>query len=321
MSYRAAVALGSNLGDRLATLREAVQRMDGIGSVTAVSSLYETAPVGGPDQGPYLNAVIVLDTDLVPEALLDRLQKIEARAGRVRSERWGPRTLDLDIVAMADAASTPIPVDTERLRIPHPRAAERRFVLEPLAEVWPEASVGTSQARNALKAVGAQEVERLPGDWTKTQSWISPALVAAQLLALVGFAVVALATGSVPEQMWRAVAGVVVVLAGAALGGWAAVSLGSALTPFPEPKAGTELVDTGPYRWVRHPIYAGIVVALFGATIFVGSWAALAVAFAIAALLWFKAGYEESRLRLSIPGYSSYLRRVRGRMVPLARPD
>jgi len=220
---------------------------------------------------------------------------------------------------MADPTSTPVAVATDRLRIPHPRASERRFVLEPLAEVWPEASVGKSRARTALQEVGEQEVERLAGNWTKTQSWISPALVAAQMLALVGFAVVVVVTGSLPERIWRAVAGVVTTLAGAALGGWAAVSLGPALTPFPEPKPGTELVDTGPYRWVRHPIYAGVVVALLGVATFVGSWAALAVALPIAALLWFKAGYEESRMRLSIPGYPSYLRRVRGRMIPLAR--
>ena len=107
MSYRAAVALGSNLGDRISTLRMAVEQMSRLGRVDAVSSLYETAPVGGPEQDPYLNAAVVVDTDLSPGELLAALQTIENEAGRVRRERWGPRTLDLDIVTMSTPPGLP----------------------------------------------------------------------------------------------------------------------------------------------------------------------------------------------------------------------
>lgn len=316
MSQQAAVALGSNLGDRLAVLRGAVQALGAIGSVDKISSIYETVPVGGSEQGPYLNAVVLVNTDLSPEALLAATQEIEDRAGRVRAELWGPRTLDLDIVTMVDATGAPTVTDSDLLQVPHPRASQRRFVLEPLAEVWPEAPVGTGPARAALLEVGDQEVERLGGNWTNPTQWMSPALLAAQMVALGVFAVVAVTTGLLPELSWRAAVGVITALAGAVVVGWASVSLGSALTAFPEPRAGTELVDSGPYRWVRHPIYVGVELALLGVSIFVGSWTALAVAVAIGVLLWFKAGYEESRLRLGVAGYAAYMRRVRGRLVP-----
>lgn len=128
--HRAVVAVGSNLGDRVAHLRLALARL---GEVTA-SSVWETAPVGGPDgQDAYLNMVVAFDTDLDPWALLRRLHEIEAEAGRVRLEHWGPRTLDLDLLFHDDTS-----VSGRGLRLPHPRFAERRFVLEPLAEVAPE---------------------------------------------------------------------------------------------------------------------------------------------------------------------------------------
>lgn len=124
------VALGSNLGDRESFLRLGVL---GLGHVTAMSSVYETDPVGGPDdQGPYLNMVVELETSLDPFALLRRCQRIESEAMRQRSVHWGPRTLDVDIIQFGD-----IRVDSEDLVVPHPRFAERRFVLEPLAEIAP----------------------------------------------------------------------------------------------------------------------------------------------------------------------------------------
>ena len=131
---RAHVGLGSNLGDRLATLDAAVRALDADPDthVMAVSPVYETEPVGGPEQGPYLNAVAVLETDRTPEELLDLLLTTEARLGRVRSERWGPRTIDLDLLLYEGP-----PVSTPRLTVPHPRAAERAFVLVPLCEVDP----------------------------------------------------------------------------------------------------------------------------------------------------------------------------------------
>jgi 2-amino-4-hydroxy-6-hydroxymethyldihydropteridine diphosphokinase len=128
---RAFVALGSNLGDRWANLRSAVARLT---DVVAVSSVYETDPVGGPEgQGAYLNAVVELDTDLSPRQLLELGQRLEQAAHRVRVERWGPRTLDVDVLLVGD-----IVVDEPDLQVPHPRMWERAFVLVPLAELAPD---------------------------------------------------------------------------------------------------------------------------------------------------------------------------------------
>jgi 2-amino-4-hydroxy-6-hydroxymethyldihydropteridine diphosphokinase len=132
---RAALALGANLGDPRVTLREALAglaanpdvRVDG------VSSLWRTAAVGGPEQPDYLNAVVLVDTDLDAAALLDLAHALEEAAGRVREVRWGPRTLDVDLLAVGDERRA----DPE-LTLPHPRAHERSFVLDPWAEVDPE---------------------------------------------------------------------------------------------------------------------------------------------------------------------------------------
>lgn len=128
---RAFLGLGSNLGDREATLRTAVSALGD--EVVAVSSIYETEPLGGPEQGPFLNLVVELDTVLEPRGLLELAHRLEADAGRERVERWGPRTLDVDVLWIASG-----PVDEPDLRIPHPRMWERRFVLAPLAELAPE---------------------------------------------------------------------------------------------------------------------------------------------------------------------------------------
>ena len=127
---RAFVALGSNLGDRLDHLRAAV---GGLPDVVAVSPVYETDPVGGPEQGPYLNAVVELDTGLDPFALLAACHRVEEAAGRWRDERWGPRTLDADVLLVGD-----LQVDAPDLTVPHARMWERRFVLAPLADLAPE---------------------------------------------------------------------------------------------------------------------------------------------------------------------------------------
>ncbi|QYG95672.1 2-amino-4-hydroxy-6-hydroxymethyldihydropteridine diphosphokinase [Iamia sp. SCSIO 61187] len=125
------LALGSNLGDRAAHLSRAV---DALGDeVTAVSEVYETAPVGGPDQGPYLNAVVALRTDRPARDLLARAHELEAAAERVRLERWGPRTLDVDVLWIDGEE-----VDEPDLVVPHPRMFERAFVLVPLADVAPD---------------------------------------------------------------------------------------------------------------------------------------------------------------------------------------
>lgn len=128
--HRAVVALGSNLGDRVSFLKYAVDNLDGI---IALSQVFETDPIGGPDnQGPYLNMAALIETELDPFAMIRRLQRIEAEAGRQRIIRWGPRTLDLDLLFYDDVTIT-----GEDLTVPHPRYAERRFVLAPLSEVDP----------------------------------------------------------------------------------------------------------------------------------------------------------------------------------------
>src|SRR6266536_3895457 len=140
---RAHVALGSNLGDRMATLDAAVRALDAdpMTHVMAVSSVYETEPAGGPEQGLYLNAVAVLETDRDPHELLDLLMTTEERLGRVRGERWGPRTADLDLI-LYDGP----PVSSAALTVPHPRARERAFVLVPLADADPFASFQIGRA-------------------------------------------------------------------------------------------------------------------------------------------------------------------------------
>jgi 2-amino-4-hydroxy-6-hydroxymethyldihydropteridine diphosphokinase len=128
---RALLALGSNLGDRRSQLQRAV---GGIPDLVAVSSVYETGPVGGPDdQGRYLNMVVALDTDLTPRQLLELCARLETEAGRVRVERWGPRTLDVDVLWVDGQR-----VDEPDLQVPHPRMLERRFVQVPLLEVAPD---------------------------------------------------------------------------------------------------------------------------------------------------------------------------------------
>ena len=162
---RFAIALGSNEGARLEHLRRAVKELERLGSVEAVSSVYETEPVGGPAQDRYLNAVVILDTTSDPHDLLAGLQGIEVDHGRVRDVRWGPRTLDLDIVA-----SDGRPVRAPDLEIPHPRASERRFVLEPLCELWPEAMVAEGlEAATARTLVSDQDVTRVAGSWLEDE--------------------------------------------------------------------------------------------------------------------------------------------------------
>ena len=135
---RAYVGLGANLGPREVTLLRAADLLaaaDGV-EVVAVSQLRETEPVGLVEQPPFLNGAVAIDTSLTPRALLDLLLEIERSLGRVRGERWGPRTIDLDLLAYGDER-----VDEEGLHVPHPRLHERRFALEPLAELDPELEI------------------------------------------------------------------------------------------------------------------------------------------------------------------------------------
>lgn len=137
MSTSAFLSLGSNLGDRQSTLFVALDALERGGArIIRRSSLYETAPVGKTDQPRFLNLVAEVATDLTPADLLALCQSVERELGRVRKERWGPRTIDIDILLYDQLG-----MQTPSLTIPHPEMARRRFVLEPLLEIAPDASL------------------------------------------------------------------------------------------------------------------------------------------------------------------------------------
>jgi dihydroneopterin aldolase / 2-amino-4-hydroxy-6-hydroxymethyldihydropteridine diphosphokinase len=159
-THTAYVALGSNMGDRRSHLRDAVRQLH---RVTAVSHLYETDPVGGPEQGPYLNMVVELETALDPFQLLDRCLAIEAAAGRERKVRWGPRTLDLDVLLFDD-----VELRSGDLSIPHPRMFERRFVLEPLSDIAPHRVPKDWEQR--LAPTGIRRVGDLELGWSDDEN-------------------------------------------------------------------------------------------------------------------------------------------------------
>jgi 2-amino-4-hydroxy-6-hydroxymethyldihydropteridine diphosphokinase len=127
------LAFGSNLGNREANIRMAIGRLTPLVRVDAVSSLYETPPMGVEDQPAFLNAVACVTTGLTPPALLRYVKTLEEEIGRRPGPRWGPRPIDIDILLMGDQV-----VDTDALTLPHPRLAERAFVLVPLAELAPD---------------------------------------------------------------------------------------------------------------------------------------------------------------------------------------
>jgi len=131
----AVLSLGANLGDRLAALQGAVDELHGSAGVVvlAVSHVYSTEPVGGPEQSDYLNAVVLIETILTPDELLHRAHHIESIWSRTREIRWGPRTLDIDLIRVGD-----IVMNTDALTLPHPRAFERAFVVIPWADVEPD---------------------------------------------------------------------------------------------------------------------------------------------------------------------------------------
>ena len=154
------LGLGSNLENQTGTPRQhimtAIQSLDEIQStqVLAVSSLYMSKPVGPQDQDDYINAVVQIETDLQPLALLDSLQAIENEHGRVRTLRWGARTLDLDILMYGERV-----IQNDRLTIPHPEMLNRSFVLVPLAEINPDCDIpGKGQVIDLLKSVDQNDL-------------------------------------------------------------------------------------------------------------------------------------------------------------------
>ena len=153
------VALGANLGDPAATVKAAFAALANLpeSRVVHCSSLYRTAPVGNTEQPEFINAVAALETTLAPESLLDALFDIEARFGRIRAEKNGPRTLDLDLLLYGDQF-----VSLPRLTLPHPRLHLRAFVLQPLAEIAPDLKIpGRGTVAAWLPAVANQGIVRL----------------------------------------------------------------------------------------------------------------------------------------------------------------
>ena len=162
------IGLGANLADRMTMLRMAIQRLETLGRIAGVSSLYETEPVGYLEQPRFLNAVVALDTTLAPIDLLGELLGIERDLGRMRSFPNAPRTLDLDLLMVDNAI-----LDTPELTLPHPRLHERAFVLVPLAEVAPKlvhpgSGKSLQELLNTLPDQGGVEVSVGPG-WESMQ--------------------------------------------------------------------------------------------------------------------------------------------------------
>jgi 2-amino-4-hydroxy-6-hydroxymethyldihydropteridine diphosphokinase len=157
----ALIALGGNVGDVRNTLQRAIAALcDGTEvRLIAKSSDHRTPPWGDENQPPFVNLAIAVATELAPHALLARTKAIELRLGRARvsERRWGPRTIDLDLIAYDDVA-----LDTPDLTLPHPRWRERAFVLVPLAQIAPERVIGGIKVRDALARVDAAGIEQLP---------------------------------------------------------------------------------------------------------------------------------------------------------------
>ena len=130
------IALGSNLGESFSILESAVEKISEIITVTNLSSFIETEPVGGPEQPNYINAVLIGESEIEPMELLHHLQRIENEFGRTREVRWGARTLDLDLIVAGGLL-----INSPELELPHPRAHERAFVLQPWVEIDPHASI------------------------------------------------------------------------------------------------------------------------------------------------------------------------------------
>jgi 2-amino-4-hydroxy-6-hydroxymethyldihydropteridine diphosphokinase len=146
---RAVIALGSNLGNRELNIDSAIAELAKIIEITHLSTNHETDPVGGPEQPKYLNAVLIAETQLDPHELLISMLEIENKLGRKREIHWGPRTIDLDLIVVGDEV-----VVSDVLVLPHPRAHERKFVLEPWLEIDPTAQIpGLGMVESILQRI------------------------------------------------------------------------------------------------------------------------------------------------------------------------
>jgi len=310
-----AIGLGSNLGDRLAFLRAGVAGLGALGELEGVSGLYETAPIGGPDQGQYLNAVALVDSDLGPHELLAQLNVIEAEQKRERKERWDARTLDLDIVAAEGLV-----VDEPDLTIPHPRAAEREFVLRPLADVWPNAPIAEGiSARVALDSCDGQGVDRLARVWVEDQTGRQGRLfVGVQIIWFVTIAIALAWDGSLPDGAGDGfrILGVLLGIYGAGQVLVSSRRLGPALTVVPEPTDEGVLVQGGPYRLVRHPMYGGVTLFILGTSMVLDSVAGALLSLGLFPFFYMKSKYEEQVLRIRYSDYRAYRDLVRRRFIP-----
>lgn len=161
-----AIGLGSNLGDRRAHLYSARRALGKLGREVAASSVYETAPIGPVEQGAFLNAVVVIDTDRAPVHLLGALLEIEQRHHRLRDVQWGPRTLDLDILLYGSED-----VDLPGLRVPHAELTRRRFAVEPLLEAWPDATLPDGRRLEEFVAGVADQDVSVDGPWMRARWW------------------------------------------------------------------------------------------------------------------------------------------------------
>jgi len=161
VNRRTVIAMGSNIGDRLDYLQGGLDGLFDTPRITflAVSPVYETTPVGGPEQPDYLNAVVIAETSMPAQAVLERCFSLEDAYGRVRDELWGPRTLDLDLIIYGDEVS-----NSPGLTLPHPRAHERAFVLAPWLDADPQAQIpGCGPVADLLAALGTAGIARVEG--------------------------------------------------------------------------------------------------------------------------------------------------------------